>query len=131
MLMPSAFLFFFQAEDGIRGLYVTGVQTCALPICSCGSSSTLAASPQVAGVVVREELQDVLRRSEAAGVDELPQELGMVDDVVLPAEVGIFVLQRVEAVGTRRDDPRHPIPVEGLHVAPDHRLGQVFVAEAP
>src|SRR5204863_7032700 len=26
-------LFFFQAEDGIRDLYVTGVQTCALPIC--------------------------------------------------------------------------------------------------
>src|SRR6266496_5260854 len=27
------FFFFFQAEDGIRDLYVTGVQTCALPIC--------------------------------------------------------------------------------------------------
>src|SRR5690349_13063619 len=27
--------FFFQAEDGIRGLYVTGVQTCALPISAC------------------------------------------------------------------------------------------------
>src|SRR5204862_1368703 len=27
-----AFFFFFQAEDGIRDLYVTGVQTCALPI---------------------------------------------------------------------------------------------------
>src|SRR2546430_4578991 len=26
------FLFFFQAEDGIRDLTVTGVQTCALPI---------------------------------------------------------------------------------------------------
>src|SRR5690349_23144583 len=26
------FAFFFQAEDGIRDLYVTGVQTCALPI---------------------------------------------------------------------------------------------------
>src|SRR5207248_8877497 len=25
--------FFFQAEDGIRGRTVTGVQTCALPIC--------------------------------------------------------------------------------------------------
>src|SRR5439155_12892633 len=25
-------LFFFQAEDGIRGGHVTGVQTCALPI---------------------------------------------------------------------------------------------------
>src|SRR2546429_6155632 len=26
--------FFFQAEDGIRDVAVTGVQTCALPICS-------------------------------------------------------------------------------------------------
>src|SRR2546426_8485911 len=26
--------FFFQAEDGIRDYKVTGVQTCALPICS-------------------------------------------------------------------------------------------------
>src|SRR6267378_7257315 len=28
----AKFLFFFQAEDGIRDLYVTGVQTCAIPI---------------------------------------------------------------------------------------------------
>src|SRR2546430_7850820 len=28
----SVFFFFFQAEDGIRDLTVTGVQTCALPI---------------------------------------------------------------------------------------------------
>src|SRR3712207_6821389 len=28
----SLFLFFFQAEDGIRDIGVTGVQTCALPI---------------------------------------------------------------------------------------------------
>src|SRR5690606_40116055 len=27
-------LFFFQAEDGIRDFHVTGVQTCALPICT-------------------------------------------------------------------------------------------------
>src|SRR5690606_40947297 len=26
-------IFFFQAEDGIRDFHVTGVQTCALPIC--------------------------------------------------------------------------------------------------
>src|SRR5437870_9139057 len=26
-------VFFFQAEDGIRDGHVTGVQTCALPIC--------------------------------------------------------------------------------------------------
>src|SRR5437762_11258119 len=28
------FFFFFQAEDGIRDTSVTGVQTCALPICT-------------------------------------------------------------------------------------------------
>src|SRR6266496_5849918 len=31
--------FFFQAEDGIRDLYVTGVQTCALPISPLGRGS--------------------------------------------------------------------------------------------
>src|SRR6267378_1660498 len=41
----AVFFFFFQAEDGIRGLYVTGVQTCALPIpaapcrCTCADRS--------------------------------------------------------------------------------------------
>src|SRR2546422_4889560 len=30
----SPFFFFFQAEDGIRDVAVTGVQTCALPIFS-------------------------------------------------------------------------------------------------
>src|SRR2546430_17418460 len=30
--------FFFQAEDGIRDLTVTGVQTCALPICPSSSA---------------------------------------------------------------------------------------------
>src|SRR3712207_7242079 len=28
-------VFFFQAEDGIRDIGVTGVQTCALPISAC------------------------------------------------------------------------------------------------
>src|SRR2546430_6905617 len=31
-LVLGCFVFFFQAEDGIRDLTVTGVQTCALPI---------------------------------------------------------------------------------------------------
>src|SRR5205823_9305642 len=30
----SSLFFFFQAEDGIRDKLVTGVQTCALPICT-------------------------------------------------------------------------------------------------
>src|SRR5262249_57323273 len=35
--------FFFQAEDGIRDWSVTGVQTCALPICSISRASLLLA----------------------------------------------------------------------------------------
>src|SRR2546430_10064308 len=31
-LIYEEWIFFFQAEDGIRDLTVTGVQTCALPI---------------------------------------------------------------------------------------------------
>src|SRR5215510_15512601 len=31
---PATSCFFLQAEDGIRGGHGTGVQTCALPICS-------------------------------------------------------------------------------------------------
>src|SRR5256886_12441857 len=31
-LISVLFFFFFQAEDGIRDLTVTGVQTCALPV---------------------------------------------------------------------------------------------------
>ena len=34
MLVLFGFFFFFQAEDGIRDWSVTGVQTCALPICA-------------------------------------------------------------------------------------------------
>src|SRR2546429_1505706 len=33
----TSWSFFFQAEDGIRDVAVTGVQTCALPISSCKS----------------------------------------------------------------------------------------------
>src|ERR1022692_2193128 len=33
LLRFACFFFFFQAEDGIRDYKVTGVQTCALPIC--------------------------------------------------------------------------------------------------
>src|SRR2546427_5103500 len=40
------FFFFFQAEDGIRDLTVTGVQTCALPI---WASTCRTASARTAG----------------------------------------------------------------------------------
>src|SRR2546430_2952703 len=42
------FFFFFQAEDGIRDLTVTGVQTCALPISARMVSAYAAYSPTAA-----------------------------------------------------------------------------------
>src|SRR3712207_7080484 len=44
------FFFFFQAEDGIRDIGVTGVQTCALPICD---HTEFEAPPLAAGRRVR------------------------------------------------------------------------------
>src|SRR5690349_22080117 len=38
--------FFFQAEDGIRDLYVTGVQTCALPISAGATGAQGPTGPQ-------------------------------------------------------------------------------------
>src|SRR2546426_2607469 len=40
------FFFFFQAEDGIRDYKVTGVQTCALPICSLPRYSAASVGPK-------------------------------------------------------------------------------------
>src|SRR6202522_4441377 len=44
------FFFFFQAEDGIRDVVVTGVQTCALPISSTKGAYPL--SPSLRGRTV-------------------------------------------------------------------------------
>src|SRR2546427_6927023 len=52
----TGFFFFFQAEDGIRDLTVTGVQTCALPIL--GASADL---PAVRGDAVLRQLTQPTR----------------------------------------------------------------------
>ena len=44
------FFFFFQAEDGIRDWSVTGVQTCALPICCLLSGTILVPVPSPSSV---------------------------------------------------------------------------------
>src|SRR5256885_2729700 len=45
------FVFFFQAEDGIRDYKVTGVQTCALPICRAVVGAELLARERAARLV--------------------------------------------------------------------------------
>src|SRR5215471_3150729 len=60
----SFFFFFFQAEDGIRDLYVTGVQTCALPI-SAGRLEALLEEPPAQGGVNADGL---VERGRTAGL---------------------------------------------------------------
>src|SRR2546421_1947035 len=50
-VMRCPFFFFFQAEDGIRDLIVTGVQTCALPISLLVRAEAPGGNPAVEGAV--------------------------------------------------------------------------------
>src|SRR5947208_14293292 len=50
-MLITCWFFFFQAEDGIRDDLVTGVQTCALPICFFGRDPELAATETRAAIV--------------------------------------------------------------------------------
>src|SRR5437868_14659838 len=77
--------FFFQAGDGIRGRNVTGVQTCALPICitGVGEGGTLEGTElagggsqdhQIGRASCRERVEkkgdaELLERSDGAGYD--------------------------------------------------------------
>src|SRR5258708_15202198 len=63
--------FFFQAEDGIRDDLVTGVQTCALPICCSGAVQQVwSACPRsVAGSHVEERRYEIrLRNANLAAI---------------------------------------------------------------
>src|SRR6266498_6030780 len=51
VLVFIARIFFFQAEDGIRDADVTGVQTCALPICPARHGPRSAGSGHTRAVV--------------------------------------------------------------------------------
>src|SRR3712207_8712870 len=51
--MFRLFIFFFQAEDGIRDIGVTGVQTCALPIFAQAIPERISAGgPTTSGVMI-------------------------------------------------------------------------------
>src|SRR5206468_8981399 len=60
---------FFQAEDGIRDLIVTGVQTCALPISLRRMDEILVANFMVFQEVLDDGLYDLVIGDEAWDVD--------------------------------------------------------------
>src|SRR2546429_7496455 len=81
-MRSSGFFFFFQAEDGIRDVAVTGVQTCALPIspppgrevrhprlprCGAHGCADAAVGARARGRGLAEESQGMRRRRRRAG----------------------------------------------------------------
>src|SRR2546430_10775578 len=71
--MRLSFFFFFQAEDGIRDLTVTGVQTCALPIFDVSENQQ-----ELGSEVAREDgRREVLVDD---GVDSFPSQLRVIVD---------------------------------------------------
>src|SRR5690606_40470304 len=75
-----ASLFFFQAEDGIRDFHVTGVQTCALPICGAKRKGNRYFGPYEHAWAIRETVDLMLRvfpvRTCSAGVYRRAQRSG-------------------------------------------------------
>src|SRR6266446_9484510 len=72
-------VFFFQAEDGIRDYKVTGVQTCALPICTAELASFLPEEHPIALQLLGGDpdvLAEAARRLEATGADAIDLNMG-------------------------------------------------------
>src|SRR2546430_6858365 len=65
----SFFFFFFQAEDGIRDLTVTGVQTCALPISIDTQWHRRSGTSPTCADACPSELTTIEQRETAAAVD--------------------------------------------------------------
>src|SRR2546430_3103579 len=108
--------FFFQAEDGIRDLTVTGVQTCALPISfeavdvlfideagQTGLADVLAVSQAAKSLVLigdPQQLERPLKGSHPDGAEKSALEHLLGDHKTIPPDMG-FLLPR-----TWRFDPK-------------------------
>ena len=60
--------------------------------------------------------------------DQIGDDLRVVPNLELPAEMGVVLLQRVVAVGTGGDDLLHVVALHHLDVRLGQRLVEVFVA---
>src|SRR5260370_31636403 len=102
-------LFFFQAKDGIRCSSVTGVQTCALPICYLDTrhSGHLLRHFEIAKPLVSYHEHNEARRTEelvkrlAAG-----QQVALITDAGLPG-ISRSAERRVGKEGRSRWSPDH------------------------
>src|SRR2546429_3477624 len=98
MLCVCVFFFFFQAEDGIRDVAVTGVQTCALPILVGIDVGGGVGSPLGEGWLIDIGLALLMQTSvrNIANADYgIPRELALDGDIPCP---GLGILDRKSVV---------------------------------
>src|SRR2546422_10765839 len=114
MCCSLIFFFFFQAEDGIRDVAVTGVQTCALPI------SISLANPSGSALATLERLAPA--KGESALALSLRIGEGLASEGVTPRFFRAFrrtldrLTDRLPAPRPRGD--RHPPPLTAPTPAP-------------
>src|SRR5690606_11192927 len=126
--------FFFQAEDGIRDFHVTGVQTCALPICAQVGS-------QVTGVVLERRVKEgdrvepgdvlaVLRADDLeAAVREARAELAQLEESTRPqAEAALREAEIALTQAARESQRRRALFQE--RAIPKEELERAVQAEA-
>src|SRR5437870_1310062 len=136
-------LFFFQAEDGIRDGHVTGVQTCALPICYADPAGTVEgfrrrASELGARILQWTPVRRILRReSRVTGVETSAGRLDAGAVVVaagawaprLCREIGLELPARVKGLDTVQVE--RPRALSEPHVIfIDNVLGTYFRPES-
>src|SRR2546425_10127314 len=89
------FFFFFQAEDGIRDKLVTGVQTCALPICEASAVCPSRLLPQPRGARLPARWQQRDQRTKASR-DVHPLLRGAARGFLGPGQAVLFGAQHGE-----------------------------------
>src|SRR2546426_923161 len=125
------FFFFFQAEDGIRDYKVTGVQTCALPICLHDVQAVVGQSPSVvlqipgadpSAPVDRAQAIELLRRHLRAGAER-----GLRVSAVREVEPGrgYAELDRRYVVAGTSDERRETIFLGFRKPGPEWRLAEL------
>src|SRR2546427_3722278 len=102
------FFFFFQAEDGIRDLTVTGVQTCALPISSYNVQiCTDAANGIIVGVDVTQAGNDCDQL--VNGVERVEANTGQTPEQVLVDGGYTMKNSNIEVMAERGIDLNGPV----------------------
>src|SRR3712207_1023669 len=119
--LAYSFFFFFQAEDGIRDIGVTGVQTCALPI---SEELVRAAAADGADLIVLPEKFNLLGTDEAMERGAEPLDgptVAWARDLARELRVDLVA----GSIAERRSD-RDKLSNTSVHLGPDGEVAGVY-----